>query len=60
MVQLSEKKVEQLKNVPLIRQRIFKTTDGRFVVTQLQISSVKPVAYFEKVLESMPEEDFTW
>lgn len=54
---LSERKIEQLKNMPLIQQRIFKSKDGRFVVTQTRISSIKPVEYFEKVLEAEPEEE---
>jgi len=53
----SEKKIEQLKNMPLIQQKVFKSRDGRFLVTQTRISSIKPVEYFERVLDANPEED---
>ena len=55
-----EKKIEQLKNMPLIRHKVFKTKDGKYVVNQTQISSVKPVNYYAKVIETLPEEEFSW
>jgi len=57
---IGEKKLDQLKNMPLIKQRLFKTKDGRFVINQTTISSIKPTAYYEKVLESLTEEEFDW
>lgn len=49
---LTTKKEEQLKQMPLIRTRITKTKDGRFVVHRTEIIHVKPTAYYEAVLRS--------
>ena len=55
---IGEKKLQQLKAMPLLKQRLFKTRDGRFVVNQTTISTLKPVQYYEKILDSLVEEDF--
>jgi hypothetical protein len=56
---LTEKKAEQLKKMPHISQRIFKTKDGRFLVHQTRISTVRPLEYYEKVVENN-QEDLSW
>ncbi len=49
---LSNKKEEQLKKMPLLESRFSKSKDGRFIVHKTIITTIRPVAYFEKVLES--------
>ena len=38
--------------MPLIESKIFKTPDGRFLVHKTIISQVKPVEYYQAVIES--------
>ena len=59
---IGAKKLDQLKKMPLIQQRVFKTKDNRFVVQQTRISTIKPVQYYEKVLENDVSDDleFGW
>lgn len=58
MPKLGDKKIEQLKKMPLIENRIFKSKDGKYLVNQLKISTIRPVAYFEKIIESEADDDF--
>jgi len=54
---LTNKKEDQLKQMPLIRTKVGKTKDGKFVVHRTEIVAVKPTAYYEAVLrnDSTPE-----
>jgi len=51
-MELTEKKIEQLKKQPIIETVIKKSEDGAWVVHQTVITDIKPMAYFEKVLEN--------
>ncbi|MBN1386562.1 hypothetical protein JW968_06350 [Candidatus Woesearchaeota archaeon] len=53
---LGSKRVEQLKKMPIIQNRVFKSQDGRFLVHTTSITHIKPVEYYEKVLDSEPDE----
>jgi hypothetical protein len=52
MEHLSEKKLEQLKNQPIIETSVRKSADGEWVLHKTTILDIKPICYFEKVLES--------
>ncbi len=54
MVELTEKKIEELSKQPVIESKIKKSSDGKWLIHQTKITDIKPVVYFEKVLE----EDF--
>lgn len=56
MPKLGQKKVEQLKRMPLIESKVFKTPDERFIVHRTIISQVKPVEYYKAILESEAED----
>jgi hypothetical protein len=48
---LTNKKEEQLRNMPKIESKYAKSNDGRFIIHKTIISTIRPRAYFEKVLE---------
>lgn len=52
-MELNEKKIEQLKKQPIIETSIKKSVDGQWVLHKTTIIDIKPVSYFEKVLESL-------
>lgn len=54
---LSNKKEEQLKKMPQIQSSVFKSQDGRFLVHKTVITDIKPVSYYEVVLDNEPEVD---
>ena len=49
---LTNKKEEQLRKMPRIETKVFKSKDGRLLIQRTTISSVKPVAYYEKILNT--------
>ena len=49
---LTNKKEEQLKRMPLIESKVLKSKDGKYVIHRTMITTIRPTAYFEKVLES--------
>ncbi|MFH1073044.1 MAG: hypothetical protein V1743_06465 [Nanoarchaeota archaeon] len=60
---LTTKKEEQLKKMPRIESRIYKSRNGKYIVQRTIISSVKPVAYLQKIIDgdhdvTVTEEDF--
>lgn len=52
-MELSEKKIEELRKQPVIETRVRKSNDGRWIIHQTKITDIKPVNYFEKVLEEL-------
>ncbi|MEM4244885.1 MAG: hypothetical protein QXR60_01610 [Candidatus Nanoarchaeia archaeon] len=48
---LTSKKIEQLKRQPIIETVIKKSEDGEWVLHQTIITDIKPISYFERVLE---------
>jgi hypothetical protein len=57
MAMIGEKKLEQLKRMPLIESKVFKTPDNRFIVHKTIISQVKPVEYYQAIIESERREE---
>ena len=54
---LSNKKEEQLRKMPIIEARVFKSKNGKVMVHKTTITSFKPVAYYEAILSAPGEED---
>ena len=54
---LTNKKETQLKKMPLIESRIFKSKNGKVMVHKTTITHFKPVAYYEAILNAPGEED---
>jgi len=47
---LTSKKEEQLRKMPLIQNRIKASKNGRYIIQQTVITSIKPVEYYNAVL----------
>ena len=48
---LSSVKIEQLSKQPIIESQVSKSEDGKWLIHKTVITDIKPVSYFEKVLE---------
>ena len=44
------------KQKPIVETKVEKSKDGRYIMHKTIITDIKPVQYFEKVVESAPEE----
>ena len=51
---LGKKKMESLRKMPLIETKVRKSKDGSYMINQTTITSIKPVEYYQAVLESEP------
>lgn len=49
---LTNNKEEQLKKMPLIETKVVKSKDGKYIIHRTVITSIKPVAYYNTILES--------
>jgi hypothetical protein len=47
---LSSKKEEQLRKMPLIQSRIKASRNGRYIIQQTVITSIKPIEYYNAIL----------
>jgi hypothetical protein len=47
---LSNKKEQQLKQMPIVQSRIKTSKNGKFVIQQTVITSIKPIEYYKAVL----------
>jgi hypothetical protein len=47
---LSSKKEEQLRRMPLIQSRIKASRNGRYIIQQTVITSIKPIEYYNAIL----------
>lgn len=47
---LSNKKEDQLRQMPIIRCSVSKSKDGKYIVQRTTITHIKPTAYYEAVL----------
>ena len=51
MEKLSKTKIEQLNKMPVVETTISMSEDKKWIVHKTIITDIKPVSYFEKVLE---------
>ena len=49
-MELTEKKIEQLKKMPIIETVITKSEDKEWVIHKTVITDIKPISYYEKVM----------
>jgi hypothetical protein len=47
---LSNKKEEQLREMPIVRCSVGKSKDGKYLLHRTTITHIKPVAYYDAVL----------
>ncbi len=55
-MELGKKKLESLRKMPLIENTVRKSKDGSYIVNKTTITSIKPVEYFQAVIDSEPSE----
>lgn len=49
---LSSTKIEQLSKQPIIDNTILKSEDGKWMIHKTTITDIKPMSYFEKVMNA--------
>jgi len=49
---LTKKKEEQLRKMPAIETKITKSDDGKWLIHRTSITHVRPVAYYQAVLDN--------
>ncbi|MFP4119021.1 MAG: hypothetical protein ACLFTH_03115 [Candidatus Woesearchaeota archaeon] len=54
---LTSKKEEQLRKMPNVESVFSKSKDGKYLIHRTIITTVRPVEYFEKVLDSSTSEE---
>jgi len=54
-MKISNKKIEHLKKMPLIKTRIRRIKDSNLILHQTIISDVKPIEYYEAVVNKKEE-----
>ncbi len=47
---LTNKKEQQLKDMPLIQSRIKTSKNGKFVIQQTVITTIRPIEYYKAVI----------
>lgn len=47
---LTNKREDQLKRMPLIESKFNKSKDGKYIIHKTTITTIRPLAYFEKVV----------
>ena len=49
--ELTPTKIEQLNKMPIIETSMGKSDDGKWVIHKTTITSIKPIKYYEKMLD---------
>jgi hypothetical protein len=52
---LTEREESVVRKMPIIEEKIQKSADGKFIIHKTIITWIKPVGYYEKVLEGPAE-----
>ncbi len=55
-MEFSEKRLEQIKNMPIVESKVSKSKDGKFIMHKTVITDIKPVKYYDAVMENQGEE----
>lgn len=54
---LSNTKEEQLKKMPIVEARVFKSKNGRLLIHKTIITDIKPVEYYKAVFDAPGAEE---
>jgi hypothetical protein len=54
-MEFSEKRLEQIKNMPIVESKVSKSKDGKFIMHKTVITDIKPVKYYDAVMEKEGE-----
>jgi len=50
--ELSDNKIKQLNDMPIIESNVMKSEDGKWMIQKTTITTIKPVSYFEKIMDN--------
>lgn len=56
---LTDKREKILKKMPHIESKYEKSKDGKYIIHRTIITTIRPVSYFEKVLENEGAEEIS-
>ena len=42
----------QLSDIPIINNRIYKSKDGRYIINELSIKTIKPTNYYKAIIKN--------
>ncbi len=51
MEELTPTKIEQLNKMPIVESTVGKSDDGKWIIHRTTITSIKPIKYYQKILE---------
>ncbi len=54
---LTNKKEEQLRQMPIIQNRIKRSKNGRYLIQRTIITSIKPIEYYAAILKNAQKDD---
>lgn len=49
--ELTQNKIEQLNKMPIVESNVMKSDDGKWVIHKTTITSIKPIKYYQKMLD---------
>jgi len=49
---LTNKKEDQLRQMPIIKTRVTKSKDGKYLIHRTEIVTIKPLAYYEAIVSN--------
>lgn len=52
---LTNKKEEQLRRMPIVQARTMKSKDGKYLIHRVEITTIRPMAYYETILHGKEE-----
>jgi hypothetical protein len=52
---LTNKKEEQLRKMPIVQARTMKSKDGKYLIHRVEITTIRPMAYYETILHGKEE-----
>ncbi|MGV8168636.1 MAG: hypothetical protein ACP5N3_01120 [Candidatus Nanoarchaeia archaeon] len=56
---LTNKKEEQLRKMPIVQAKILKSKDGKYLIHKTEITTIRPMAYYDAVLNNKEDKDVT-
>jgi len=56
---LTDKKEKQLKKMPIVQSSISRSEDGRFLIHKTIFTDIKPVGYYETIIDKPVDEFIT-
>ena len=53
--EFNEKRLKELAKMPIVESKVAKSKDEKYVIHRTIITDIKPVGYYEKVMEGKSE-----